>query len=79
MTEICLFRSYARWKASDCFSGLTPGPPATGLPSAGGNAPLWQLAHWPVTGNCVWFHFVGFQFQAAFSQLGVVAGLRDFG
>jgi hypothetical protein len=32
----------------------------TGLPSAGGYAPLWQVAHWLVTGICEWFHFVGF-------------------
>jgi hypothetical protein len=30
-----------------------------GRPSAGGNAPLWQLAHWPATTVCVWFHAVG--------------------
>ena len=32
-----------------------------GLPSAGGYAPLWQLAQVLVTVSCVWFHFVGTQ------------------
>ena len=31
------------------------------LVSAGGNAPLWQLAHWLLTVTCVWFHFDGTQ------------------
>ena len=34
---------------------------AAGLPSAGGKAPLWQLAHCAVTGTWVWLNFVGFQ------------------
>ena len=32
-----------------------------GLPSAGGKAPLWQLAHWPVTRVWVWSNRVGVQ------------------
>ena len=31
------------------------------LVSAGGNAPLWQLAHWFATVTCVWFHLDGTQ------------------
>jgi hypothetical protein len=32
-----------------------------GRPSAGGNAPLWQVEHWLVTVTCVWLNLVGFQ------------------
>ena len=31
------------------------------LPSAGGNAPLWQLEQVFATATCVWFHFEGDQ------------------
>jgi hypothetical protein len=31
-----------------------------GRPSAGGNAPLWQVEHWPLTVTCVWFQAEGF-------------------
>jgi hypothetical protein len=31
------------------------------LPSAGGNVPVWQLAHCAVTGTCVWLKLLGFQ------------------
>jgi hypothetical protein len=30
-------------------------------PSAGGNAPLWQVEHWLATGAWVWFQLLGFQ------------------
>jgi hypothetical protein len=30
-------------------------------PSAGGLAPLWQVAHWLATGIWLWFQLVGFQ------------------
>ena len=48
-----------------------------GLPSAGGKAPLWQLAHWPATGSWVWFHFVGFQPVVAWqvAQLALPTGM----
>ena len=32
-----------------------------GRPSAGGNAPLWHVEHWPVTVTWVWLNLVGFQ------------------
>ena len=31
------------------------------MPSAGGNAPLWQVEHWWATTIWLWFHLVGFQ------------------
>ena len=31
------------------------------LPPAGGNAPVWQLAHWFATGAWLWVHGLGFQ------------------
>ena len=34
-----------------------------GLPSAGGNAPLWQAEHCAVTTTWVWFHRVDFQLK----------------
>ena len=43
------------------------------MPSAGGKAPLWQLPHWPVTGNWVWFHLVGFQPVVAWQVAQLVA------
>ena len=30
-------------------------------PSAGWNAPLWQVEHWFATGVWLWFHLAGFQ------------------
>ena len=38
---------------------------------------LWQLAHWPVTGNWVWFHLVGFQSVVAWQlmQLAAATGM----
>jgi hypothetical protein len=44
-----------------------------GLPSAGGKAPLWQLAHWLVTGSWVWFHLVGFHPVVAWQLMQLVA------
>ena len=32
-----------------------------GLPSAGGYAPVWQVAHCPVTTTWVWLNSEGFQ------------------
>ena len=50
------------------------------LPSAGGNAPLWQVEHWLVTGVWLWFHLVGFQpvtlWQLTqFTEVGMCAGV----
>ncbi len=43
------------------------------LPSAGGNAPLWQVAHCAVTGTWVWFHLLGFQPVVAWQLTQLVA------
>jgi hypothetical protein len=57
----------------------TPAREAYGIwfdigPSAGGNAPLWQVEHWFATTVCVWFHLVGFQAEVLWqlTQLTVV-------
>ena len=42
-------------------------------PSAGGKAPLWQLAHCAVTGSCVWFQRLGFQPLVAWQLAQLVA------
>ena len=36
-----------------------------GLPSAGGNAPVWQVAHWLVTVTWLWLKLLGFQPKVA--------------
>jgi len=43
------------------------------LPSAGGKAPLWQVAHWAVTVTCVWLKRLGFQPVVAWQLAQLVA------
>jgi hypothetical protein len=44
-----------------------------GLPSAGGNAPLWQVEHWLVTVTCVWLKRVGRQPVTLWQEMQLVA------
>ena len=44
-----------------------------GLPSAGGNAPVWQVAHWLVTVTWLWLKLLGFQPKVAWQLAQVVA------
>ena len=44
-----------------------------GLPSAGGYAPEWQLAHCAVTGTCVWLKRLGFQAVVVWQLMQFVA------
>ena len=48
----------ALWQASQLAAADTAmvaeGMWFAGLPSAGGKAPEWQLAHWPTVASCVW-------------------------
>ena len=43
------------------------------LPSAGGKAPLWQVAHWPDTATCVWLKLVGFHAVVLWQLMQLVA------
>jgi hypothetical protein len=44
-----------------------------GLPSAGGYAPLWQVAHCAVTVTCVWLKREGFQAAVVWQLMQLVA------
>ena len=44
-----------------------------GLPSAGGKAPLWQLAHCAVTVTCVWLKLEGFHVVVVWQAMQFVA------
>ncbi len=52
---------------------------ATVRPSAGGNSPLWQVEHWPVTGNCVWFQEVAGRHELVPWQLPQVVTMLPVG
>ena len=53
------------WQASQLAPAVAPtiwyGTWLADLPSAGGNAPVWQLAHCAVTGTWLWLKLLGFQ------------------
>ena len=49
------------------------------LPSAGGKLPVWQVAHFAVTGTWVWSKRLGFQLEAEWqlAQLVLPTGMCE--
>ena len=52
-----------------------------GLPSAGGNAPVWQASHCAATVNWVWFHALGLKLTTVWQlmQLAEPTGMCPLG